>query len=140
MQEDYEEEMIKAKILQKMIESTQRLQSYPERPIILTDSTFEAFIKKYESVVVDCWAEWCQPCKMIAPIIEVLAKKYRGKIAFGKLNVDENRKTAIKYNIMSIPTLLVFKDGVLVDRIIGALPKPLLEAKLIRVLGLKEED
>lgn len=135
MSEDYEE-FIKAKFLQKIIESTKRRQLYPSKPVELSDFNFESFIKKYDRVVVDCWAAWCQPCQMIAPSIEELAKKYRGKIVFGKLNVDKNRITVTKYDIMSIPTLLIFRDGVLVDRMIGALPKPLLEAKIRKALGL----
>ncbi|MCK4243864.1 thioredoxin, partial [Candidatus Bathyarchaeota archaeon] len=82
----------------------------------------------------DCWAPWCGPCNIVTPIIEELASDYAGKILFGKLNVDENRTTAIKYEIMSIPTLLVFKTGKLVDRIIGAMPKALLEPKITQYL------
>ena len=99
----------------------------PDTPIKVSDSDFSQIIKKYSPVVIDCWAEWCGPCRMIGPIIESLAKDYAGKIVFGKLNVDENQKTAMQYNIMSIPTLLVFKDGKLVDQIVGAMPKDQLE-------------
>lgn len=81
-------------------------------------------------MVVDCWASWCGPCRMVGPIIEELAKEMKGKIVFGKLNVDENRETSMKYGIMSIPTLLVFKNGNLVDNVIGAMPKEMLKAKL----------
>lgn len=136
MSDDFEEELIKARIFQKMMETTRRLQTFPDRPVNLSDAEFEAFVKKYDRVVVDCWAEWCQPCRMIAPIIEELAKEYRGEVAFGKLNVDENRSTAMKYGIMSIPTILIFKDGELVDRVVGALPKPLLEVRIRKALEL----
>ncbi len=86
----------------------------------VTDDSFEKEVVGSDSLtVVDFWAEWCAPCKMIAPIIEELATEYSGKIKFGKLNVDDNKRTAMKYNIRGIPTLLVFKGGDLVDQIIG---------------------
>jgi len=80
--------------------------------------------------VIDCWAPWCGPCRMIGPVIEELAREMKGKIVFGKLNVDENQQTSMKYKIMSIPTLLVFKNGALVDRFVGAMPKAMLIQKL----------
>ena len=101
-----------------------------DKPIEVTDVTFIKTIQSYPIVVVDCWATWCGPCYMIAPIIEELARDYAGKILFGKLNVDENRRTALQYQIMSIPTMLVFKNGTLIDKLIGALPKDQLKAKL----------
>ena len=102
----------------------------PDVPLKVTDADIETNIKKYPLMVVDCWAPWCGPCRMIGPIIEELAKEMRGKIVFGKLNVDENRETSIKYGIMSIPALLVFKNGNLVDNIIGAMPKEMLLGRL----------
>ena len=81
-------------------------------------------------MVIDCWAAWCGPCRMVAPIIDELSKDYAGKVVFGKLNVDENPKTAMRFDIMSIPTLLIMKNGEEVDRIIGAVPKQSMEAKL----------
>ena len=80
--------------------------------------------------VVDLWAPWCMPCQMIAPIIEELSKEYEGKISFYKLNIDEHQGPAAKHQVMSIPTLLVFKDGQVVDRIVGALPKDSIKSKL----------
>ncbi len=85
-------------------------------------------------VMIDFWAVWCGPCRMIAPIVDELARDYAGKILFGKLNVDENPKTAEQFGVMSIPTLLIFKAGQLVDRIVGAMPKPMLEQKITRNL------
>jgi len=99
-------------------------------PIIVTDADLETNIKKYPLMVVDCWAPWCGPCRMIGPIIEDLAQEMQGKIVFGKLNVDENRETSMKYRVMSIPALLVFKNGNLVDNIIGAMPKEMLLGRL----------
>jgi thioredoxin 1 len=103
-----------------------------DKPVELTDATFLETIAKHPNVVVDCWAPWCGPCRFISPIIEELARDYAGKILFGKLNMDENQKVAMEYGIMSIPTLLVFKDGRLVDQIVGAMPKKMLEARIRR--------
>ena len=105
-------------------------ENLPDAPLKVTDADIETNIKKYPLMVVDCWAPWCGPCRMIGPIIEELAKEMQGKIVFGKLNVDENRKTSMKYGIMSIPALLVFKNGNLVDNIIGAMPKEMLLGRL----------
>jgi thioredoxin 1 len=105
-----------------------------DEPVELTDATFLETVRKYPNVVVDCWAPWCGPCRMVAPVIEEMARDYAGKILFGKLNVDENQRVAQEYGIMSIPTLLVFKDGKLVDQIVGALPKKMLEERIRRYL------
>jgi thioredoxin 1 len=94
------------------------------KPIEVTDSNFENEVLKAETpVLVDFWAEWCGPCKMIAPVVVEIAQDYQGKIKVAKLDVDSNSQTAMKYGIRSIPTLLVFKDGQVVDQIIGAVPK-----------------
>ena len=119
-------EEIKRKKLKKLMER----KNYPKIPVVVTDSDFDTVVKKYPVVVVDCWAAWCTPCIMVAPIIESLAGKYTGRIVFAKLDVDKNKNVAIKYNIMSIPTLLVFKNGKNVDRIIGAMPEPVLEDRI----------
>lgn len=103
-------------------------------PITVTDATFGEVTRSHPIVIVDCWAPWCPPCRILSPIIEELAKDYAGNVLFGKLNVDENQGTALKYGIMSIPTLLVFKNGELVDRIVGAMPKTTLEQKIARYL------
>jgi len=79
--------------------------------------------------VVDFWATWCAPCRMIAPMVEQLATDYAGKARVAKLDVDSNQKTAMKFNVRSIPTILFFKDGKLVDQVVGAVPRPALEAK-----------
>jgi thioredoxin 1 len=100
----------------------------------LNDTNFDQMIKEYPMVVVDCWAPWCAPCRIVAPVIEELAKDYQGKITFGKLNVDNNRAVSTRFGIMSIPTLLVFKNGQLVDQKIGAMPKQVLENELTKLL------
>jgi thioredoxin 1 len=101
-----------------------------DHPVTITDSTFVETVKRYPLVVVDCWAVWCGPCRMIAPVIEELAKEYAGRVVFGKLNVDENPRVAAEFAIMAIPTLFIFKGGNPVDVIQGALPKAYLEAKI----------
>jgi len=103
---------------------------WPDTPIHLIDADIDESIQKYPTIVIDCWAPWCGPCRMIGPIIEELAKDMQGKIVFGKLNVDDNPQTSMKYGIMSIPTMLVFKNGQLVDRFVGAMPKEMLLQKL----------
>ena len=103
--------------------------------IELTGDKFDQALRKHPLLVVDCWAEWCAPCKMVAPVIEELARDYWGRIAFGKLNVDRNQMLAMEYRIMSIPTLLMFKDGQLKDQIVGAMPRKTLEPQLARYIG-----
>ncbi len=96
----------------------------------MDDSSFDQFIKSEKPVLVDFWAEWCGPCKMIGPVVEELAGEYDGKALVGKLNVDENPEVTSRYGIRSIPTLLVFKNGQIVDKQIGAVPKSVLSKKL----------
>ena len=107
---------------------------YPSSPLKVTDDDFDEVIQRFPLVVVDCWAPWCGPCQMVGPVIAELAKDYQGKVVFGKLNVDENQGKAMKYRIMSIPALLVFQNGELVDQIIGAQPKQMLEPKITKYL------
>lgn len=96
-----------------------------------TDANFqETVLSADKPVLVDFWAEWCGPCRMIAPIVEEMANEYSGKAVIGKLNVDENPQVASDFGIRSIPTLLIFKNGQIVDKIVGALPKHTLTQKL----------
>jgi len=105
------------------------------KPIHLTDATFDnEVLKSAVPVVVDFWAEWCGPCRMIAPIMEELANEYDGKVKIGKLDVDSNQQSSIKYGVRSIPTVLFFKGGDLVDSIIGAVPKTQFVAKLNKLV------
>lgn len=112
---------IKAKKLKEMTESS--LKPRIDAPIVIDDGAFDDTLSKYPLVVVDCWADWCAPCKMIAPVIDELAQQYSGKIVFCKLDVDSNRLIPNRYQITGIPTLLVFKNSNLVDRIVGVVPK-----------------
>ena len=98
--------------------------------IEVTDETFATKIEGSEQLaVVDFWATWCAPCRMIAPIVEQLAGDYAGKATVAKLDVDSNPRTAARFNVRSIPTILFFKGGKLVDQVVGAVPRPQLEAK-----------
>lgn len=97
----------------------------------VTDDTFSEVVERGKGLVlVDFWAEWCGPCKMIAPSLEQLAQQYSGKVTITKLDVDTNNRTAMRFNVRSIPTLMFFKDGRHVDQVIGAVPKQALEAKI----------
>lgn len=135
-EEDKELERIRRAKLQEMMKSaaSEKQGTALNKPVELTDATFEEIIRIHQLVVVDCWAAWCGPCHMVAPVIEEMARDYAGKILFGKLNVDENQEVSRQYEIVSIPTLLVFKNGKLVDKIIGAMPRQVLEPKITRYL------
>jgi len=127
------EEIRKRKMenLKKQLKGENKMEeNLPDTPIKINDADFEDTIKKYNTIVVDCWAPWCGPCLMVGPVIEELAKEMKGKIVFGKLNVDENPTVSTKHQIMSIPTLLIFKKGNLVERFIGAYPKEELKKRL----------
>ncbi len=106
------------------------------KPLNITDDTFEQEVLQSDTpVIVDFWATWCGPCKMIAPILEEIAAEYSDKVKVVKLDVDANNKTAGKYNIMSIPSLLFFKGGEMVDQVVGAIPKAQLTARLDKVIS-----
>ena len=103
------------------------------KPLIVTDETFQSAIleSKGSPILVDAWAPWCGPCRMVGPIMEQLAAESSGRYRIAKLNVDDNPRTAAQFQIQSIPTMLIFKNGSLVDRIVGAQPKPAIAARLL---------
>ncbi len=102
----------------------------------ITSSVFKSEVLESDiPVVVDFWAPWCGPCRMVAPVLEEISQKMNGNIKFVKLNTDENQKTAMDYQIMAIPSLLIFKDGQEVDRIVGFVPQEQLEADLQKIIS-----
>lgn len=100
------------------------------KPIEVNDASFEEVLRGSSLVLVDFWAEWCAPCRMIAPIVEELAQEYDGKLVVAKLDVDENPKTAMRYRVMSIPTVILFKEGQPVEVLVGAQPKRNYQARI----------
>jgi len=129
-EKDVELEKIRAKKLQELTTEVKGKESSKDVPITLTDANFNETVKKFPLMLIDCWAVWCGPCRMIAPVVDELARDYAGRVTVGKLNVDENPETSMSFGIISIPTLLIMKDGKEVDRIIGAVPKQFIEEKL----------
>jgi len=106
------------------------------KPVTVTDANFAEEIERSHGLaVVDFWAVWCGPCRIVAPIVEQLAEEYRGRVKVAKLDVDSNPETAMRYNIRSIPSILFFKDGRHVDTVVGAVPKPYLRSKIEEHLG-----
>jgi thioredoxin 1 len=106
-----------------------------EKVLSFSDTNFEADVLKSDiPVLVDFWASWCAPCKAIAPLVDTLAEEYEGKIKVGKVNVDENPATPSKYGVRGIPTIILFKDGKIMDQVVGAVPKAQLEALIKKAL------
>ncbi len=107
-----------------------------EHTVAVSDANFEQEVSNAPGlVVVDFWATWCGPCRIIAPTLDALAKEYAGRLKVAKLDVDSNQQTSMKYNVRSIPTLMFFKDGKHVDTLVGALPRPALEARIQKHLA-----
>ncbi len=134
--DDPELEAIRARKLQELMNAS-RSPAAPSvtvtadgKPVLLTDANFDAETRKPGVILVDFWASWCGPCLRVAPTLEAIARDQAGKMRLGKLNVDENPKTAMRFQVMSIPTMLLFKDGKLVDGVVGAMPRPQIESLL----------
>ncbi len=120
--------------LKKIKEQKEKLTDNPKETVYVTDGNFDRALAKYPALVVDCWAEWCMPCRMLSPSIDQLAAEEAGQIVFAKLNVDENHETAEKFGIRSIPTVMVFKNGVKTGDIVGVQPKPMLLSRIQELL------
>ena len=130
LEKDKELEHIKEKKMRELLKGLEEKRKMDAKVVHFTDSNFDEIISKNQLALVDFWAEWCMPCRMIAPVIEDLAREYAGKILVGKLNVDENPATAERFQVFSIPTLLIMKEGREVERIVGYVPKSQIEACL----------
>ena len=135
LEDEYNDEEIleikqrKLKEMQKMATMRSTMNSIT-RPIVLTDLNFREEISKYPVMLIDFWAPWCGPCRMVSPIIEQLASEYAGRVVFGKLNIDENQMVPRSFGIQSIPTMMILKNSRVVDILVGALPKAQIETKL----------
>ena len=128
MFEDDEIDRIKKAKIRAMLERAER-EKLVNTPIILTDSNFNSEVAKHNLIVVDFWAPWCGPCRMVGPLVEELATEYAGKVIFGKVNVDNNIIVPSRFGVRGIPTLMVFKDVNVVDTLVGACSKVHLESK-----------
>ncbi len=136
MNEENELEQIRLKKIKAMLDTTAKGQNTSSKqPIILNDNNFSTTIENNELIVVDFWAPWCGPCRMVGPVIEELAAQYSGKVTFGKMNVDENQTVPSSFGIMSIPTIIIFNHGKEVERSVGAYPKAHIEAMIKRYLA-----
>jgi len=122
-------------IRQKKLSELMARKKMDNEPVHVNDNNFEETIRKHPLVLIDFWAPWCGPCRTLAPTIEDLNKDYAGKVFFGKLNVDENPQTAECFQVFSIPTLLIMKNGQEVDRIVGCVPRKHIETALEKHLG-----
>ena len=113
----------------------ERLTGTPGGVIEIADGALQKILQEHPALVVDVWAEWCGPCRMVAPAVEDLARDFAGRVTFGKCNVDQNPTIAASFSITAIPTLLFFANGMLVDRVVGALPKEAIKARVMRAFG-----
>jgi thioredoxin 1 len=133
-EEDAEFKRIREEKLRGLSGDEGRAKEMSLKPIVVTDSNFSEIVKKHSLVLIDFWASWCGPCRSLASTIEELTREYSGKVTIGELNVDENRETAERFEVYSIPTMLIMKDGCEVDRIVGLVPKKRIEAVLSKHL------
>ncbi len=131
---DAELERIREKKKSEVSAKMKKKESSESSPLVLDDAHFNEVVKEHPLMLIDCWAAWCGPCRMISPVVDELARDYSGRITVGKLNVDDNPETSTKFCVVSIPTLLIMKNGEEAERIIGACPKVSIEEKLKKYL------
>jgi thioredoxin len=131
---DSELERIRAGKMKELTAKMKGEKPVANAPIAIDDEHFDDTVKQHSLMLIDCWADWCGPCRLLAPTVDELARDYAGRVTVGKLNVDDNPLTAERFCVMSIPTLLVMKNGVEVDRVVGCVPKELIEEKLKKQL------
>jgi thioredoxin len=129
-EKDIELEEIRERKMKELTTKMKESRNSEPMPITIDDAHFDEMVQKHPMMLIDCWADWCGPCRMIAPAVDELARDYAGRVTIGKLNVDDNPQTAERFGIMSIPTLLIMKNAAEVDRITGAVPKHIIEEKL----------
>jgi thioredoxin 1 len=132
---DKEMKRISEKKIGQLIKLKEQRQKMAPEPVHVADANFKEIVNQHSLALIDCWAGWCGPCIALTPTIEELAKEYAGKVLVGKLNVDENPRTTEQFQIFSIPTMLIVKNGKEVDRIIGLCPKNHIESILKKHLG-----
>ncbi|MHA2231134.1 MAG: thioredoxin [Candidatus Hodarchaeales archaeon] len=141
MDADRELEVLLRRKAIQMSDAVKAIENVPPGIIELTDATFKATIRDSPiPLFVDLWAPWCMPCKAIAPVIAELEEEYRGQMRFSKLNTDDNQQTAMELRVMSIPTFLIFKDGKLAARFVGAMPKGKFKAQIDKVLKIEKDS
>lgn len=133
---DSDLEKIRERMYNKFLENarSEKKMNGKVEPLTLEDRDFYETVKKQKHMVVDFWAPWCGPCRMVSPIVDELAAEYSGKVSFGRLNVDDNPMVSGEFSIQSIPTLLFFRDGQPVDGVIGYMPKEVLKARIEKFL------
>ncbi len=138
MDENEELELIRKRKMEELLGVSGKTAAEAKSPsasggvAVLSDASFDSFVSGNAVALVDFWAPWCGPCRMVSPAVEKLAAEYAGRVAFGKVNVDENPSTSSRFNIMGIPTLLIFRNGSPADSIVGALPKAAIAQRLNR--------
>jgi thioredoxin 1 len=134
--ENQELKRIRQRKLKRLIQVKETKQGMNDKPVHFTDANFDEVIQKNPLALIDFWADWCGPCRALAPTIEEVAREHAGKVLVGKLNVDENIKTAQRFQVSSIPTVVIMKNGKEVDRVVGCVPKEYIVTVLKRHSGL----
>ena len=135
MAEENDLDQIRLRKTQAMLDQAKNSEQANNQPMTVTDYTFDKAVQTHDLLVVDFWAPWCGPCRMVGPIIEALSAEYAGKVAFGKMNVDENQIVPSSFRIMSIPTIIIFNHGKEVERLVGAYSKAHIESMIKRYLA-----